>query len=136
MRKIQIGDGIKLSYGNTIKKHDNICFYCDRSINNNNRTKDHMYPESRGGILSNDNKVFCCQECNSNKANRTPEEWLKAVEEILLELRNPRVEYPKDKSEAARILRKTIEKAVSLKSGYYFRIKINLIKITTQHDTR
>ncbi|MOA35414.1 HNH endonuclease [compost metagenome] len=35
---------------------------------------DHIIPESRGGILEESNVVTACENCNSKKGSRTPEE--------------------------------------------------------------
>jgi 5-methylcytosine-specific restriction endonuclease McrA len=54
-------------YGNKLPSNDKECFYCKGKLWHDNRTTDHLVPKSRGGILSNDNKVFACKRCNSFK---------------------------------------------------------------------
>lgn len=51
------------------------CFYCNTPLNDTNRTKDHVVPKKLGGILSNDNKVYACRDCNYLKKDMTLEEF-------------------------------------------------------------
>ena len=46
------------------------CAYCAQRAD----TVDHVLPRSRGGANSWLNTVACCQDCNSRKANHTPDE--------------------------------------------------------------
>ncbi|MGJ9460082.1 HNH endonuclease [Oceanobacillus sp. CF4.6] len=67
-RKAQIPNVLRWK----IWRRDNFtCQYCgvqeDLSI-------DHIFPESRGGGLVENNLVSSCKKCNSIKGNRTPEE--------------------------------------------------------------
>lgn len=52
------------------------CFYCDETLNKNNRTTEHLIPKAmlRAYHLNaiNDNTVPCCSSCNSEKANLHP----------------------------------------------------------------
>lgn len=61
----------------------NVCAYCSASLDSLSRTVDHLYPKSRGGILSNDNKVPACGKCNKLKANMDVKEFKRAVEAML-----------------------------------------------------
>lgn len=56
------------------KRDENICQYCGKKHNSNNLSIDHIKPKSRGGKTTWENCVLACIECNSKKANRTPEE--------------------------------------------------------------
>lgn len=56
-----------------------VCAYCNTSIDNLSRTVDHLYPKSRGGILSNKNKVPACGDCNKLKADMNVKEFRRAV---------------------------------------------------------
>lgn len=58
------------------------CVYCGTSSDEKTEASrkavlsiDHIAPESRGGSASVDNLVCCCRKCNSEKNDRTPEEW-------------------------------------------------------------
>lgn len=56
------------------KSKETECYYCDGSIGRGNKTKDHVYPRSKGGTLP-DNFVWACNKCNHHKGDKTLEEW-------------------------------------------------------------
>lgn len=58
------------------------CYYCRGLLNDRNRTRDHIWPKSKGGKLSKENKVFACRVCNRNKADLTLDEWLEKLRGI------------------------------------------------------
>jgi uncharacterized protein with PIN domain len=66
-------DGIDLS----------VCAYCNTPIDDLSRTVDHLYPKSRGGILSNKNKVPACGDCNKLKADMNVVEFRRAVSAMI-----------------------------------------------------
>lgn len=47
-----------------------LCRYCGAPAN----TVDHIFPYARGGTDDADNLAACCDDCNTRKGNRTPEE--------------------------------------------------------------
>lgn len=51
-----------------------ICAYCGKQYNFRNLSRDHITPRARGGQNTWMNSVTACLDCNSYKANRTPEE--------------------------------------------------------------
>ena len=56
-----------------------ICYYCGKEITGL-KTIDHKIPVSRGGNNKGNNLVLCCKHCNSQKNEKTEEEyieWLK-----------------------------------------------------------
>lgn len=57
----------------------NVCAYCNTQLDDLSRTVDHLYPKSRGGILSNKNKVPACGNCNKLKADMNVHEFQRAV---------------------------------------------------------
>ena len=65
------------------------CYYCRESLNNTTTTKDHIYPKSKGGILSKKNKLFACKKCNRSKGDLTLEEWLEKLTNLK---RSPKTE--------------------------------------------
>ena len=75
-------------FGNTLKTYKEACFYCGTSLNDYNRDVDHLIPKSRGGIKSNDNKVYSCTSCNRLKADMTPEEFVDFLESSIRLERN------------------------------------------------
>lgn len=52
---------------------ERVCTYCGTE---DDLTRDHVMPKSRGGANDDENKVWACRSCNSAKGDRTPEEWL------------------------------------------------------------
>ena len=44
-----------------------VCAYCKCRLDDYSRTVDHLIPKSRGGKLSNANKVPSCGDCNKMK---------------------------------------------------------------------
>lgn len=61
----------------------NVCVYCKKSIDEYSRTVDHLYPKSRGGKLSNKNKVPCCGDCNKMKGDLSLWEFSKALSGLI-----------------------------------------------------
>lgn len=51
-----------------------ICQYCATALTTETYSLDHVLPRSRGGTSEWDNIVACCKDCNSEKADKTPEE--------------------------------------------------------------
>lgn len=64
------------------------CFYCFRSLTTKTRTLDHIVPRVRRGRNSYRNLVSCCVECNSQKGERTAEDFLRKL--FRLRRLNPR----------------------------------------------
>ena len=46
-----------------------VCIYCKKPIGVFDKTTDHLFPKSKGGKLSNDNKVPACSDCNQLKGD-------------------------------------------------------------------
>lgn len=65
---------VRYSKENIILRDNGTCQYCGKKCQGNNATIDHVFPESRGGETSFLNCVLACEQCNSNKRNKTPEE--------------------------------------------------------------
>ena len=61
----------------------NVCAYCKTTLDNYSRTVDHLFPKSRGGKLSNDNKVPCCGDCNKMKGNMSITEFSRALNGLI-----------------------------------------------------
>ena len=51
-----------------------VCAYCGITHKEIDLTKDHIQPQSRGGLTSWMNCVTACKKCNNKKDDRTPEE--------------------------------------------------------------
>ena len=65
---------VTFSRRNVFKRDRFTCQYCGRQPGNDELTIDHVQPRSRGGESSWKNCVLACIQCNSKKADRTPEE--------------------------------------------------------------
>ncbi len=55
------------------------CFYCSRRITHHRRCLDHVVPLAEFGRNSYRNLVSCCLECNSQKGERSAEEFLRGL---------------------------------------------------------
>ena len=51
-----------------------VCAYCGGRFHDENLTREHIQPTSRGGGDSWMNCITACRGCNGHKADRTPEE--------------------------------------------------------------
>lgn len=60
-----------------------VCFYCKCSIDEYSATIDHLNPKSRGGILSKNNKVPCCGDCNKLKGSMDIVEFSRALNGLI-----------------------------------------------------
>lgn len=49
-----------------------VCHYCDISLLEETKTKDHVVPRSIGGLDVRWNIVWACRDCNSDKADDFP----------------------------------------------------------------
>jgi 5-methylcytosine-specific restriction endonuclease McrA len=70
-------------YGANVNIDLQHCFYCGTDVDEFSRTKDHIIPESRGGIRANKNSLPSCGDCNRLKADMTPEEFLRAIKSMI-----------------------------------------------------
>ena len=62
---------VSLSRSNIFRRDGNRCMYCGSTTN---LTLDHVVPRSQGGKDSWTNLTTACQDCNTMKGSRTPEE--------------------------------------------------------------
>lgn len=60
-----------------------VCAYCLQELDVHSRTVDHLFPKSRGGKLSNNNKVVACGECNKLKGNMSIKEFERFLNSLL-----------------------------------------------------
>lgn len=56
------------------KRDNNTCQYCLKKFATEDLTIDHIQPKSRGGQTTWENCCLACVDCNSKKADRTPQE--------------------------------------------------------------
>ncbi|NVJ49542.1 MAG: HNH endonuclease [Gammaproteobacteria bacterium] len=50
------------------------CLYCGEKFSPTDLTRDHIFPQGRGGLDTWENCVTACKRCNHTKGCRTPEE--------------------------------------------------------------
>ena len=60
-----------------------VCAYCSKEVDSYSRSVDHLFPKSRGGKLSNDNKVVACGECNKLKGNQSVVEFGRSLNSLI-----------------------------------------------------
>ena len=51
-----------------------VCAYCGGHFHDDDLTREHIIPTSRGGLDTWMNCITACRTCNGNKGNRLPEE--------------------------------------------------------------
>lgn len=63
------------------------CAYCGAPLRDGVRTRDHVYPRSRGGTNRRGNLIPACRECNASKGDMAPGQWLASgkVTEVMRE---------------------------------------------------
>lgn len=67
--------GVPLLTNRTLFQRDRyLCMYCGKQYGAHQLTRDHVYPQSRGGSCCWENCVSACRACNQRKDARTPEE--------------------------------------------------------------
>ena len=65
---------VKVTRHNIFERDRNTCQYCGGAFDRKDLNLDHVIPRDRGGPTSWENIVCSCIECNTRKANHTPEE--------------------------------------------------------------
>jgi len=65
---------VKFTRHNIFERDKNTCQYCGRAFDRKDLNLDHVIPRDRGGPTTWENIVCSCIECNTQKANRTPQE--------------------------------------------------------------
>lgn len=65
---------VRFSRHNVLARDRWTCQYCGARPRTQELTCDHVVPRSRGGKTSWENLVTACVDCNTRKANRTPEQ--------------------------------------------------------------
>ena len=65
---------VKFTRHNIFERDKNMCQYCGHVFERKDLNLDHVIPRDRGGPTTWENIVCSCIECNTHKANRTPQE--------------------------------------------------------------
>lgn len=105
---------VKKSQGYKGKVDLSVCSYCGDKVDNFSRTTDHLVPESRGGIKSNDNRVPSCSQCNRMKGDMNVEEFKRYMERVI------ELEYT----------------WIKIKTGYFKRVAMNCRRIISESNPR
>jgi 5-methylcytosine-specific restriction endonuclease McrA len=61
----------RADYAEILKTKLTQCGYCGIKLNKTNFSADHDIPLTLGGDTSDDNLVYCCQQCNGAKGEMT-----------------------------------------------------------------
>jgi 5-methylcytosine-specific restriction endonuclease McrA len=65
---------VKFTRHNIFERDKSTCQYCGKTFDRKDLNLDHVIPRDRGGPTIWENIVCSCIECNTLKANRTPQE--------------------------------------------------------------
>jgi 5-methylcytosine-specific restriction endonuclease McrA len=65
---------IRFSRGNIYARDNKVCQYCNKKFSAKHLTLDHVIPRSLGGRTTWTNIVTACQDCNTKKADKTPQQ--------------------------------------------------------------
>ena len=65
---------VKFTRQNVFERDKNTCQYCGKKFDRKDLNIDHVVPRQHGGLTTWTNVVCSCIECNSRKANHTPEQ--------------------------------------------------------------
>ena len=65
---------VKFTRHNIFERDKNACQYCGKVFDRSELNLDHVIPRDRGGPTTWENIVCSCIPCNTQKANRTPQE--------------------------------------------------------------
>ncbi len=65
---------VKFTRENIYERDKNTCQYCGKTVDRKELNLDHIVPRHLGGKTTWENIVCSCKECNTRKANRTPQQ--------------------------------------------------------------
>jgi 5-methylcytosine-specific restriction endonuclease McrA len=70
------------------------CFYCDRQLSRQKKTRDHMTPKSRNGSSAPRNIVDACRPCNNLKGCLTLDEFRMVIAYRMGIAHKPEFKFP------------------------------------------
>lgn len=88
-------------------REEKVCCYCECLLTDENRTRDHVIPRSRGGKAGKNIKP-CCAECNVEKGNMMLHTYIYVLNLQLLEKSGDDLKKLQTKIENANIIAKEI----------------------------
>ncbi|MBI2901820.1 MAG: HNH endonuclease [Planctomycetes bacterium] len=88
---------VKYNRRNVLVRDDHHCQYCGRRFPVSRLSIDHVVPKSRGGGSTWTNVVTACNDCNTRKGGRLPQEAsMRLIREPRAPRRNPFVDHQLD----------------------------------------
>jgi len=70
------------------------CFYCDKQLSRQKKTRDHLTPKSRNGSNRPNNIVDACRDCNNLKGCLTLEEFRVVIAFRFGVIERPKFKFP------------------------------------------
>jgi 5-methylcytosine-specific restriction endonuclease McrA len=70
------------------------CFYCDKQLSRQKKTRDHLTPKSRNGSNRPNNIVDACRDCNQLKGSLTLEEFRVVIAFRFGVVQKPKFRFP------------------------------------------
>jgi 5-methylcytosine-specific restriction endonuclease McrA len=70
------------------------CFYCDKQLSRQKKTRDHLTPKSRNGSNRPNNIVDACRDCNNLKGCLTLEEFRVVIAFRFGVVQKPKFRFP------------------------------------------
>ena len=59
------------------REFDKTCVYCEKQLNANDYTIEHVLPQSLGGTWRKENVTIACHKCNQEKADMLLTDYIK-----------------------------------------------------------
>jgi 5-methylcytosine-specific restriction endonuclease McrA len=70
------------------------CFFCDKQLSRQKKTRDHLIPKSRNGSNARHNIVDACRDCNNLKGCLTLEEFRVVIAYRFGLIDKPKFKFP------------------------------------------
>lgn len=70
------------------------CYFCDKQLSRQKKTRDHLTPKSRNGSNARNNIVDACRDCNNLKGCLTLEEFRVVIAYRFGIVNRPKFRFP------------------------------------------
>jgi CRISPR/Cas system Type II protein with McrA/HNH and RuvC-like nuclease domain len=80
------------------------CAYCDKELNKDTATIDHILPKFKGGHNVKSNMICSCSKCNRLKGSNHLEDWYNPTYKFYQEERLGKIKYWMEQSSSIKIL--------------------------------